>query len=80
MIPFFYPRCLSKDHKIFQCPNMQAVCTICEDANRGDLSHGHLRKVHHETDRQKRDHITRFISKICFPDWYPASKKRKLEM
>jgi len=68
----FCARCLSNRHRVYQCPHMKDICTICKDASRGDLAHGHLSKVHQETDREKREHITRYISSICFPDWFPS--------
>ena len=74
----FFPRCLSNRHKVFECPHMRDICAICKDAFRGDLARGHLRKVHQETDRDKREHITRYISSNCFPEWFPSTgSKRK---
>ena len=37
-----------------------------------------FRKVHYETEKGKRDHIMRFISSECFPDWVAENNgKRK---
>ena len=41
-------------------------------------THLFLRKVHYETEKGKRDHIMRFISSECFPDWVAENNgKRK---
>ena len=34
-----------------------------------------IRKVHSESDKTKQDFITRYVTKICFPEW--SSIKRK---
>jgi len=73
----FCARCTSRSHKTYTCPSIRSQCSICKDAGRGELAYGHTKAVHQETDREKREKITQFTAKSCFPDWVDQEKKRK---
>ena len=67
------------------------TCKLCSDRHMGDLAVGHRRSscffsvyvsynavsrtVHFELDRDRREHIKRFVGQECFPEW--TNDKRK---
>ena len=36
-------RCLSKNHKHFDCSFLRDICEICREKGRGDLAYGHAK-------------------------------------
>jgi len=73
----FCARCMSKAHKTYACPSIRSICPVCKSAGLGELAYGHTKAVHLETNREKREKITQFTAKICFPQWADQDRKRK---
>jgi len=68
----FCARCMSRQHRTFECPTVGDKCDICWRANRGEISYGHTKKVHSESDPAKRNRIVQFVNPNCFPEWERA--------
>jgi len=73
----FCARCLSEGHSFNDCRAARDLCYRCRDKGLGDIAYGHLSKVHKETDRKRREYISKFFPVSCFSDWDLKAKSSR---